>query len=99
MKTSIKHTFGFIILVIGVLNSSFSNNDAILCPSETVSPRIETFRFSSNGINTKGKIYLPAVYVTNKNLPAIFKYLDRDTWGTSIHSLLPESPFLFLRLV
>jgi hypothetical protein len=33
---------------------------------------IETFKFSSNGNNLTGKIYLPASYDTNKNLPAIY---------------------------
>jgi len=33
---------------------------------------IETFTFSSNGEDIKGKIYLPDTYETNNNLPAIF---------------------------
>lgn len=33
---------------------------------------IETFTFSSGGNDFKGKIFLPAAYKTNKNLPAIY---------------------------
>ena len=36
------------------------------------SSRIETFAFTRNGIETNGKIFLPASYATNKNLPAIY---------------------------
>lgn len=73
MKTRIKFAFRLIILVIGAFFYSFSNDDAIIYTSVTTTlPRIETFTFSSNGTKIKGKIYLPAVYETNKNLPAIF---------------------------
>ncbi len=37
-----------------------------------VMPKSETFIFSSNGIDIKGKIYLPNSYETNKDLPAIY---------------------------
>jgi len=47
--------------------------DARVDPAETsISSRIETFMFSSNGITIKGKIFLPASYDTNKNLPAVY---------------------------
>lgn len=39
-------------------------------PTETL--ETETFTFLSNGTATKGKIYLPDSYDTNKNLPAIY---------------------------
>ena len=39
-------------------------------PAETL--ETETFTFLSNGTATEGKIYLPASYETNKNLPAIY---------------------------
>ena len=56
-----------LILIFGVLSfSSVSDNKT------TSVSRIETFTFSSNGINTKGKIYLPDSYATNKDLPAIY---------------------------
>ena len=36
------------------------------------SPRIETFSFSSNGTEVRGKIFLPDSYDEDANLPAIF---------------------------
>lgn len=74
MKTKMKSIIGYIILIVGVVSVSFSSDeDVIIDPIETAtSSRIETFSFLSNGITTKGKIYLPALYETNKNLPAIF---------------------------
>lgn len=53
---------------------------AILCnrlPNKTQisvqdSSRIETFTFFNNGVETKGKIYLPAPYNTNKDVPTIY---------------------------
>jgi len=53
----------YIILIVGVVLFSFSN---------TSSFKTETFTFSSNGVATKGKIFLPASYETNRNLNAIF---------------------------
>lgn len=50
-----------IILILGLAFLSFSS------PS-----RVETFAFSSNGVASKGKIFLPASYETNRNLPAIY---------------------------
>jgi hypothetical protein len=41
-------------------------------PQATTSSRIETFTFSSNGREVRGKIYLPGAYEGNLNLPAIF---------------------------
>ena len=74
MKTKMKFTTGFIILVLGVITFSFSSDgDVIINPIETAtSSRIETFSFSSNGTAIKGKIFLPVSYETNKNLPAIY---------------------------
>lgn len=67
-----KSLIGLIILIFGI--TSFSNDGTVISPSlENQSPpKIKTFTFSSNGVVSKGKIYLPAVYETNKNLPAIF---------------------------
>jgi hypothetical protein len=53
----------FITLIIGL---------ALLSFSATSSLRTETFTFSSNGVATKGKIFLPASHITNRNLPAIY---------------------------
>ena len=65
---------GFIKLVLGVVAFSFSSIGVakIDIIEATTSSRIETFTFLSNGTTTKGKIYLPAAYETNENLPAIF---------------------------
>ncbi len=54
---------GFIIVILGIVSFSIET------PS---SSRIEFFTFLSNGTATKGKIFLPASYETNKNLPAIY---------------------------
>jgi len=64
----------FITLIFGVvLYSSSSDGDDIIDPIEvTTSLKTETFEFSSNGTATKGKIFLPASYETNRNLPAIY---------------------------
>ncbi len=51
----------FIVLIFGVVLFS-----------ATSSLRTETFTFSSNGVATEGKIFLPASYETNGNLPAIY---------------------------
>jgi len=72
-EIKIKRTIGLLILTIGVTNYSFSTNDANDNSSDTTGTyRIEPFTFLTKGTKTKGKIYLPAVYKTNKNLPAIF---------------------------
>ena len=72
MKTKIKFIIGVTVLIFGIVSFS-SDGDGIIAPTETTnSSRIETFTFSSKGTTTKGKIFLPASYETNKNLPAIF---------------------------
>lgn len=58
---------GIVLLILGVLSFSSINDE-----KTTSSSRIETFTFSSNGINTKGEIYLPDSFETNKDLPAIY---------------------------
>lgn len=69
-----KLTVGFVLLVLGVVTFSFSSDgDVIIYPIETEnSSKMEAFTFSSNGTPIKGKIFLPASYETNKNLPAIY---------------------------
>ena len=67
-----KYTIGFIIMILGII-SFLSAGDIMINPNEIIpSSRIETFTFSSNGTATKGKIFLPTSYETNKNLPAIY---------------------------
>ena len=58
---------GFVILIFGVVSFSRVNDKQTVSSS-----RIETFTFLSNGTKTKGKIYLPDSYATNKDLPAIY---------------------------
>jgi hypothetical protein len=57
----VRFVFRFIVLIFGVVLFS-----------ATSSLRTETFTFSSNGVATKGKIFLPASHETNRNLPAIY---------------------------
>ena len=72
MRTKMKYTIGFIIMILGII-SFLSAGDIMINPNEIIpSSRIETFTFSSNGTATKGKIFLPTSYETNKNLPAIY---------------------------
>ena len=58
--------------MFGVVSFSSEGNDRIAPVETSPSSRIETFTFVSNGTATKGKIFLPASYETNKNLPAIY---------------------------
>ena len=67
-----KHTIGLILLLFGIVSFSSEGNERIGPVETSPSSRIETFTFLSNGTTTKGKIFLPAVYETNKNLPVIF---------------------------
>ena len=64
----------FTILILGLVIFSFSSDGDVKIESieATSSSKIETFAFSVNGRATKGKIFLPAAYETNKNLPAIY---------------------------
>ena len=64
MRTKMKLMTGIIIMAFGSV--SLSSDET------TTSLQIETFTFPANGTTTKGKIYLPASYETNKNLPAIY---------------------------
>lgn len=64
----------FIIFISGVILFTFSSDGEVISdPIEARSPsKTETFTFSVNGTFTKGKIFLPAGYETNRNLPAIY---------------------------
>lgn len=72
MKTKIK--FGIISLIITFGFVSFSSIDEVMTETHknATFSKIETFTFSSNGTTTKGKIFLPASYESNKNLPVIY---------------------------
>jgi predicted alpha/beta superfamily hydrolase len=69
-----KPIYRIVILILGLALLSFSSDvDVIIDPVEATSLLVtETFTFSSNGVGTKGKIFLPASYETNRNLPAIY---------------------------
>jgi len=70
MKQKTNFITGALILVLGIITISFSPIDRPIENSST--SRVETFTFSSNGTDFKGKIHLPDSYESNKNLPAIF---------------------------
>ena len=67
MKTKIIFKIGLALLIFGTVSFSIVNDK-----KKGSSSRIETFTFSTNGINTKGKIFLPDSYSTNKLLPVIY---------------------------
>jgi len=63
----------FIVIFAGACDKESDNsntNPPPPHPTETL--ETETFTFVSNGTATKGKIYLPTSYDTNKNLHAIY---------------------------
>jgi hypothetical protein len=68
------YIFGLITLISGLALFSFSGEDkAIINPIDAKTAlNTETFTFTSDGIPTKGKIYLPPSFETNKGLPAIY---------------------------
>lgn len=72
MKLIMKFTLNFLAAIFGIVLFS-SSGDIIIDPVKaTSSERIETFTFPSNEKSIKGKIFLPASFETNKNLPAIY---------------------------
>jgi len=72
MKTRKKIINGFIILLLGTVSLSFGQNDLTEPIEVTQEAKIDTFTLIKNDLARKGKIYLPASYETNKNLPAIY---------------------------
>jgi len=67
-----KFSIGFIILFLGIVSISSGWDISLDQIETTASSKIETFTFISNGTDTKGKIFLPPSYETNKDLPAIY---------------------------
>ena len=59
-----------------------SDDSNINPPPPTEPLETEAFTFLSNGVQTKGKIYLPDSYKTNKNLPAIYliDFKEHGVW-------------------
>jgi hypothetical protein len=77
-----KVVLGTSILAWGVLAASLASAaPAVTGATEAAtSSRIETFTFSSNGMEVEGKISLPDTYDEDANLPAIFliDYAEQD---------------------
>lgn len=74
MKEKLNHLFEVMLLAVVIVSCSSNvddTSDPVPTPTPTIS-NIETFTFSSNGTTTEAKIFLPASFETNKNLPAIF---------------------------
>lgn len=72
MKAKMKFIIALITLAFGIVSFS-SIEEVLIHANETIaSSKIETFIFSSNGTNLKGKIFLPAAFEKNKNLPVIY---------------------------
>ena len=69
-----KFISGVVLILLGFALFSYSSGrDVMNDPIEAVNlANIETFTFLSNGTATKGKIYLPATFETNKSLPVIY---------------------------
>jgi len=72
MKAKNKFIIVSIILTFGFVSFSSIREVMIDTNDTTTLSKIETFTFSSNGTTTKGKIFIPDSYETNKNLPAIY---------------------------
>ena len=74
MKIIMNYSIILILFVLGILLFSCENEaDFIIDPiGDAPLPIVDTFTFSVNGMETKGKIFVPAAYKTDKNLPAIF---------------------------
>lgn len=65
---------GMSVLASGVLALSVAGAAPTVpdSPEATPSSRIETFTFSANGTEVRGKIFLPDAYEGNRDLPAVF---------------------------
>jgi predicted alpha/beta superfamily hydrolase len=72
MNTKIRNLFA-ITLFSFIFSSCSEEDDAIPDPVQAAAvSKTESFTFSSNGTAIKGKIFVPAAFDTNKNLPAIY---------------------------
>jgi hypothetical protein len=72
MKTNMSFVIGFLILIFGIVSIYLVIGMFKTADETSTSSRIENFTFLSNGTPTKGKILLPVLYETDKNLNAIF---------------------------
>lgn len=64
--------FKWVIMMTLLIVSCQSSDTPSSVVEPKSEPRIEQFTYSSNGENYEAKIYLPAAYESNKDLPAIF---------------------------
>lgn len=72
MNTKKRFMYTFVILALFMVSCS-DDDDALPEPAQPIAvSTTDTFTFSSNGTNTNGKIYVPASFDANKNLPAIY---------------------------
>lgn len=73
METGMKLSIWIIIMTFTIVSCS-KEEESMESPDPTPLDElnIETFTFSTNGVDTHCKIFLPAAYDTNKNLPAIY---------------------------
>ena len=81
MKAEMKFSIWVILLTL-ISTSCSSGDDSIETPPPPPVAVVETFTFSSNGNNLKGKIYLPASHKTNNNLPTIYLIDYQETHFT-----------------
>ena len=72
MRTKNKRIILSAILAFGVFSFSSIGEVIIDTKDSKTFSKTETFTFLSNGTNIRGKIFLPAQYETNNNLPAIY---------------------------
>jgi len=72
MRINLKYAIAGVTLLIVILLYTFLKDDVESSIETKSSSSIETFAFSSNDKNINGKVYLPAGFEIDKNLPAIF---------------------------
>lgn len=66
-----KIIIGFILLS-GIVSLSFGKIDKHKSLKYTQEANIDTFTFSSDGVDINGKIYIPASFSKEKSLPSIY---------------------------
>ena len=72
MKTKMIFSVSIMILTIAIVTLSCDEDVQADLLETTPSSRIDTFTFSHNGEAINGKVFLPAAYENNNNLPAIY---------------------------
>ena len=72
MKFKMKYLLQIISMILVVASCSSDDTTEPIQNPDPPTSKTETFTFSSDGEDVNGKIYLPADYQANKNLPAIF---------------------------